>query len=99
SKPVLGASIIFAGCFMICTGLLEMFGEEWDSRKTFVVGISLIFGLSTAFLPELYARAPVMITMFFTDPLPTTTVLAVILHQVLNLDLLAARLMRKKVDA
>ncbi|MCW8820365.1 MAG: purine/pyrimidine permease [Ignavibacteriaceae bacterium] len=98
-KPVLGASIIFAGCFMICTGLLEMFGEEWDSRKTFVVGISLIFGLSTAFLPELYARAPVMITMFFTDPLPTTTVLAVILHQVLNLDLLAARLMRKKVDA
>ena len=98
-KPVLGASIIFAGCFMICTGLLEMFGEEWDSRKTFVVGISLIFGLSTAFLPELYARAPVMITMFFTDPLPTTTVLAVILHQVLNLDQLAARLMRKKVDA
>jgi len=98
-KPVLGASIIFAGCFMICTGLLEMFGEEWDSRKTFVVGISLIFGLSTAFLPELYARAPVMITMFFTDPLPTTTILAVILHQVLNLDLLAARLMRKKVDA
>jgi len=98
-KPVLGASIIFAGCFMICTGLLEMFGEEWDSRKTFVVGISLIFGLSTAFLPELYARAPVMITMFFTDPLPTTTVLAVLLHQVLNLDQLAARLMRKKVDA
>ena len=98
-KPVLGASIIFAGCFMICTGLLEMFGEEWDSRKTFVVGISLIFGLSTAFLPELYARAPVMITMFFTDPLPTTTILAVILHQVLNLDLLVERLMRKKVDA
>lgn len=96
-KPVLGASIIFAGCFMICTGLLEMFGEEWNSRNTFVVGISLIFGLSTGFLPELYARAPELITLFFTDPLPTTTILAVILHQVLNLDTLVDRLKNKKV--
>ncbi len=96
-KPVLGASIIFAGCFMICAGLIEMFGEEWEPRKTFVVGISLIFGLSTAFLPELYARAPELVTMFFTDPLPTTTILAVILHQILNLDRLFAGLKRKKV--
>ncbi len=94
-KPVLGASIIFAGCFMICTGLLEMFAEEWEPRKTFVVGISLIFGLSTGFLPELYARAPELVKMFFTDPLPTTTILAVLLHQVLNIDLLIERLRKK----
>ena len=87
-KPVLGASIIFAGCFMICTGLLEMFSEGWNPRKTFVVGISLFFGLSTAFLPELYARAPEIIKTFFTDPLPTTTIVAVILNQIFNLDLL-----------
>lgn len=85
-KPVLGASIIFAGCFMICTGLLEMFGEEWEPRRTFVVGMSLIFGLSTSILPELYARAPSMIRLFFTDPLPTTTVLAVFFNILLNLD-------------
>lgn len=95
-KPVLGASIIFAGCFMICTGLLEMFGEEWEPRKTFVVGISLIFGLSTAFLPELYARAPELVKLFFTDPLPTTTILAVILHQILNLDRLFTRFRHTK---
>ncbi len=69
----------------------------WEPRKTFVVGISLIFGLSTAFLPELYARAPELVTMFFTDPLPTTTILAVILHQILNLDRPFAGLKRKKV--
>ena len=83
-KPVLGAAIIFAGCFMICTGLLEMFSEGWDPRKTFVVGISLFLGLSTAFLPGLYARAPHFIQTFFTDPLPTTTILAVILNQIFN---------------
>ncbi len=95
-RPVLGASIIFAGCFMICTGLLEMFGEVWEPRKTFVVGISLIFGLSTAFLPELYARAPELVKLFFTDPLPTTTILAVLPHQILNLDRLATRFRRTK---
>ena len=94
-KPVLGASIIFAGCFMICTGLQEMFSEAWDPRKTFVTGMALIFGLSTSFLPSLYARAPELITTFFTDPLPTTTILAVILNQVFNLDLIFAK-MRKK---
>ncbi len=85
-KPVLGASVIFSGCFMICTGLIEMFNEKWDPRKTFVIGISLFFGLSTGFLPSLYARAPHFIQAFFTDPLPTSTIIAVLMHQIINLD-------------
>ena len=85
-KPVLGASLIFSGCFMICAGLTQMLQENWDSRKTFVVGIALFFGLSTAFLPSLYARSPKLIQTFFTDPLPTATILAVILNQIFTLD-------------
>jgi NCS2 family nucleobase:cation symporter-2 len=84
--PVLGASIVFSGCFMLCIGLQQMFGEPWEPRKTFTVGIALFFGLSTAFLPGLYARAPHFIQAFFTDPLPTTAILAVVLNQVVNLD-------------
>jgi NCS2 family nucleobase:cation symporter-2 len=95
-KPILGASLIFAGSFMICTGLLETFSEGWNPRKTFVVGISLFFGLSTAFLPGLYARAPQFIQTFFTDPLPTTTILAVILNQIINLDVVLGKLKNKK---
>jgi NCS2 family nucleobase:cation symporter-2 len=87
-KPVLGAALVFAACFMICTGFLEMFSEGWDQRKTFVVGIAIFLGLSTAFLPGLYARTPHFIQTFFTDPLPTTTILAVVLHQIFNMDLL-----------
>ncbi|MEE9905098.1 uracil-xanthine permease family protein [Chlorobium sp.] len=97
-KPVLGASIIFAGCFMISTGLIEMFAESWNPRNTFVIGISLIFGLSTAFLPDLYARAPEFIQIFFTDPLPTTTILAVILHQILNLDVTFSKLLHNQAN-
>jgi len=94
-KPVLGAAIIFAGSFMICTGLLEMFSEEWNPRKTFVVGISVFFGLSTAFLPGLYARAPHFIQTFFTDPLPTTTIIAIVLNQIFNFDIVLGNLKKK----
>ncbi|MDT8379419.1 MAG: solute carrier family 23 protein [Desulfotignum sp.] len=90
-RPVLGAALIFTGSFMICTGLQEMFTEKWDQRKTFVVGISLFFGLSTAFLPGLYARAPHFIQTFFTDPLPTTAVVAVVLNLVFSFDLVLGK--------
>jgi len=94
-KPVMGASLIFAGSFMVCTGLKQMFSEPWNPRKTFVVGISLFFGLSTAFLPTLYARAPRFVQTLFTDPLPTTTIVAVVLNQILNLDIVLRRLRRR----
>ena len=94
-KPVMGAAIIFTGCFMICMGLQEMFSEEWNPRKTFTVGISLFFGLSTAFLPGLYARAPQFIQTLFTDPLPTTTIIAVILNQIFNFDVVLRNLKNK----
>jgi len=94
-KPVLGAAIVFAGCFMICIGLQQMFSEGWDPRQTFVVGISLFFGLSTAFSPGLYARAPHLIQIYFTDPLPTTAIIAVILNQIFNFDLVLEKLKNK----
>ncbi len=94
-NPVMGASIIFAGSFMICTGLEEMFSEKWNPRKTFIVGISLFFGLSTGFLPSLYARAPHYIQTFFTDPLPTTAILAVVLNQLFNLDVVLGKFTNK----
>lgn len=96
-KPVMGASLIFAGSFMICTGLQEMFSEKWNPRNIFVVGISLFFGLSTASLPSLYARAPHFIQTFFTDPLPTTTIIAIILNQIFSLDSVIRNLQQKKV--
>jgi hypothetical protein len=64
-------------------------------RKTFVVGIALFFGLSTAFLPSLYVQAPKLIQTFFTDPLPTATILAVILNQVFNLDILYRKIIKR----
>ncbi len=93
--PVLGASIIFAGSFMIVTGMKETFSDEWNQHKTFVIGISFFFGLSTAFLPQLYARAPQVVQVIFTDPLPTTTVLAIFLNQLFGLNTVFKKLFSK----
>ena len=90
-RPVLGASLIFAGCFMVCTGLQEMTKEKFDSRAIFTVGISLFFGLSTGFMPDLYARFPDGVQNFFSDPLPTTTLFSVLLYQLFYFDKLYRR--------
>lgn len=85
-RPVLGASILFAGAFMICTGIQQMVEDGMDTKGIFTVGISMFFGFSTGFMPHLYARLPFAAQQFFTDPLATTTIFAVVLYQVFNLD-------------
>ena len=94
-RPVLGASILFAGCFMICAGIRQIVEDGIDTKGVFTLGISLFFGLSTEFMPQLYARLPLAAQQFFTDPLATSTLFAVVLHQVFNLD----RLWRKRPTA
>ncbi|MDD5265301.1 MAG: hypothetical protein PHU43_10780 [Candidatus Bipolaricaulis sp.] len=85
-KPVMGASLIFAGSFMVTTGFEEMLSEPWNARKTFVVGISFFLGMSTAFLPSLYARTPHIMQALSTDPLAAATIVPVVLSTLLGLD-------------
>ncbi len=88
--PVVGASLIFAVSFMICTGLQEMLSQKFDQRKIFAVGISLILGLGTGFVPGVFERMPHALQIFFAEPLSSTTILVVVLYQVFHLDELAA---------
>lgn len=84
--PVVGASMIFAVSFMICTGLKEMTVEKFDQRKNFAVGISLILGLGTGLVPGVFERMPHYLQIFFAEPLSSTTILVVILYQVFHFD-------------
>ncbi len=62
---------------------------------TFVVGIAFFLGMSTAFLPSLYARTPHIMQTLFTDPLATATIVSVVLNQLFGLDGLFKRLTRR----
>jgi xanthine permease XanP len=60
-------------------------GAAMDNRKTFVIGISIIFGLSLDLLPALFVDVPNAVRPLFESALTLSTVLAVVLNQVLRL--------------
>ena len=65
--PVMGAILIFVTTYMILSGIQIILGSGVDARKTFVIGVSLIFGLSLDILPsplrerDALAAAPVLL--------------------------------------
>jgi NCS2 family nucleobase:cation symporter-2 len=83
--PVMGAILIFVTCFMIISGIQIILGAGMDNRKTFVIGISIIFGLSLDLLPSLFVGIPNAIRPLFESSLTLSTVTAVVLNQVLRL--------------
>ena len=68
-----------AGCLQI------ILGSKPDTRKTFVIGIPLIFGLSLQALPELYAQVIPWLRPLFGSALTLATVLAVVLNLLLRI--------------
>jgi len=80
---VAGAILVFVICFMILSGLQIIVTTRPDTRKIFVVGIALTFGLSLDILPGLYAQVGPWLRPLFGNSLTLTVVLAVILNQVL----------------
>lgn len=78
--PVMGASLIFAICFMIMAGIQIIMSRMIDARKTFVVGLSIIFGLSFDSVPELYSGLDPVVATFFSSSLAMATICAVVLN-------------------
>jgi len=82
--PVMGAILIFVTSFMLMSGIQIILGSGVDTRKTFVVGVSLIFGLSLDLLPGLFAGVPYFLRPLVDSSLTLTTVTAVLLNQLLR---------------
>jgi len=78
--PVMGASLVFAVCFMIMAGIQIIMSRMIDARKTFVVGLSIIFGLSFDTVPGLYAGFDPMLQPMLSSSLALATICAVVLN-------------------
>jgi NCS2 family nucleobase:cation symporter-2 len=83
--PVAGAILIFVVCFMTTGAFQIIANSRPDARMTFVIGISLAFGLSLDMLPQLYASVPGWLRPLFESSLTLATVLAVVLHQIFRI--------------
>ncbi len=79
-KPVMGAALVFCVSFMIVAGVQIIMSRMIDARKTFVIGVSLIFGLSVDIHPEIYNGVYPWLKPVFSSSLSLGTVSAVILN-------------------
>ncbi len=57
-ESVVGGGLVFTASFMVAGGIQIIAARELDARKTFVVGVALLLGLSRAMFPEYYGALP-----------------------------------------
>jgi xanthine permease XanP len=78
--PIMGAILIYVACFMIVGGIQVITSRMLDTRRTFVVGIALIFGLSVEMVPGLYHDVPTGLSPLFGSSLTLATVMVIVLN-------------------
>lgn len=84
-RPVMGGALVFMVSFMVIAGIQIMTSRMLDIRKTFVIGISLMFGISTDIFPDIYHSFHPWVEPFFHSSLTVTTILAVVLNLVFRI--------------
>lgn len=82
---VAGAILVFVVCFMMLSSFQIILSTRVDVQKIFVIGIALIFGISLETLPALYAHVHPWLRPLFESSLTLSTVVAVLLNQLLRL--------------
>jgi len=78
-KPILGAVLIYAVAFVMVSGLQSISSRMLDSRRTFVVALPILIGVSSAVCPYLYSSLPEWLDTFFSSALTAGAFSAVIL--------------------
>ncbi len=79
-SPVRGAILLYVACFMIVAGLQIVTSRMLDSRKIFIIGISLIAGLSVYVTPEAYGEVPNLLEPLVGSALALCTIVALALN-------------------
>jgi NCS2 family nucleobase:cation symporter-2 len=97
--PVMGAVLIYVTCFMILGGLQLMTSRMLDVRRTFVLGMSMVFGLSVDMVPGLYQRVPALLQPIFSSELALATVLVITLNLLFRIGVAKTQTLEIAADA
>ena len=84
-KSVMGSTLIFALGFMVVAGLQIMMSRMIDVRKTFVIGLPLIFGLTVDLMPDIFAGVHSWVSPIFSSSLSTATITAIVLNLIFRI--------------
>ena len=84
--PVMGATLVFALSFMIVAGMQIIMSRMMDSRKTFVVGVSMIVGMTVDVMPAAtFDGLHHYVRPIFSSSLSAATVCAVVLNLIMRI--------------
>ena len=98
-QPVLGATLLFALSFMVVAGMQIIMSRMMDGRKTFVVGLSIIFGLSVDIVPGIFSHAPSWLAPVVSSSLAAATIMALVLNLVFRIGIARTAVLKLVPDS
>lgn len=90
-KPVMGAILIISSVFVLIAGFQIMLSRMLDTRKTFMIGLALVFGLSVDLLPALFDNVPHTLRALFSSSFSLATLIAILLNLLFRLGVAQTR--------
>ncbi len=84
-RPVMGAALVFMVSFMVISGVQILTSRMIDIRRTFVIAVSLMFGMSVDIFPQIYQNFPPSLKPLFSSSLAVTTVMAIVLNLIMRI--------------
>jgi len=84
-RPVLGAILLFAGCFVFVNGLEIVTSRLLDARRTLVIGLSFMAGLAVDLFPGYFATLPSRLQPLVSSSLVFSMLSAMMLNLVFRL--------------
>jgi NCS2 family nucleobase:cation symporter-2 len=76
--PIMGAVVIYAIAFIMLGGVQSISSRVLDHRRTFVVILPIMIGVSSVMCPNLYTTLPEIIQLFFASPLTSGAIFVIV---------------------
>jgi hypothetical protein len=83
--PVVGGILVYTAAFMIVAGMDLVLSRMLNTKRSFVVGISIAVGMSVYIIPEVTAAAPQWSYTIVSSGLTVATLVAVVLNMVFRI--------------
>ncbi len=83
-QPVIGAIVVYAAVYMVVSGMSLILNRVLNDRRIFIIGFSVVLGLTSALLPGVYAGTSPLLRPILESPLTVSTLVAIVLTQVLR---------------
>jgi NCS2 family nucleobase:cation symporter-2 len=83
--PVMGAGLMYVASFLIASGIQLIMTRMMDSRRTFIVGLSFLAGISVETLPGLYQNLSSWASPIFNSSLTMATLTAFTLNLIFRI--------------